>query len=863
MNKRPLILRTLITVVVVLVFTLAIHPLFQRDYYETFLGMLKDKQDPEAHQVVKEAKALQEANPQLYQSQALLQAADAKGLDLTKKVNGNDLQDNRDVMSLIRKNASSSIRLGLDLNGGVEFILQLVPDQEFLAMFKEDDTNAASREEMQARMASEFDRYRDIAIEILRKRLEGQKIFEAEIAPSGSSYVALRAPVVAKDEKLKLLNLIKMSARLNFRLVHENNAELVKQYLADKNNFVVPVGYELLTTSEFRPGQEPKVEYYFVNKIPEMTGKGISNAMATKDEFGQRKIQLRFSQAGAEDFARVTSRNIGRQLAIVLDGNLYCAPVVNQAITGGSAEISGRFSDEEAKSIADALVSGSFPFQIKVDAVFDTDPKLGASNVANGIWVGAISLVLVAIFMCVYYRVAGVISVVALALNVVLILGAMAAFNATLTLPGIAGIILTIGMAVDANVLVFERIREELKSGKSLMNAVDYGYQKAFSAVFDANLTTLITSIILMSVGTGAIKGFAVTLSIGILTSLFTALFVTRLIFDYLFRYTRLSALPMMQFFKKTEFNFNRMWSKAMTISGILILLSIVVFFVRGKSMLGVDFTGGTQVTFNYAEQIPQEKLEAALKKAGYDATVTYKYNAAAATDNSKVEILVRGDLTKANANESPMDHLASLLNKEFPTAKLSNGQESSIGGLIGWEFTKAALLAIAFSIIGIGAYVTLRYEFTYALTSILALLHDVIIVTGIFLALGRTISLTVIAALLTVIGYSINDTVVIFDRIRENASLKTCKTYEENVNLSINQTLNRTMLTSLTTFIVVFVLFLGAGVAINDFVLIMMLGIIVGTYSSVFLAGPMVALMRRMRSKRETMANAPAAEKR
>lgn len=863
MNKRPLILRTLITVVVVLVFTLAIHPLFQRDYYETFLGMLKDKQDPEAHQVVKEAKAVQEANPQLYQSQALLQAADTKGLDLTKKVNGNDLQDNRDVMSLIRKNASSSIRLGLDLNGGVEFILQLVPDQEFLAMFKEDDTNAASREEMQARMASEFDRYRDIAIEILRKRLEGQKIFEAEIAPSGSSYVALRAPVVAKDEKLKLLNLIKMSARLNFRLVHENNAELVKQYLADKNNFVVPVGYELLTTSEFRPGQEPKVEYYFVNKIPEMTGKGISNAMATKDEFGQRKIQLRFSQAGAEDFARVTSRNIGRQLAIVLDGNLYCAPVVNQAITGGSAEISGRFSDEEAKSIADALVSGSFPFQIKVDAVFDTDPKLGASNVANGIWVGAISLVLVAIFMCVYYRVAGVISVVALALNVVLILGAMAAFNATLTLPGIAGIILTIGMAVDANVLVFERIREELKSGKSLMNAVDYGYQKAFSAVFDANLTTLITSIILMSVGTGAIKGFAVTLSIGILTSLFTALFVTRLIFDYLFRYTRLSALPMMQFFKKTEFNFNRMWSKAMTISGILILLSIVVFFVRGKSMLGVDFTGGTQVTFNYAEQIPQEKLEAALKKAGYDATVTYKYNAAAATDNSKVEILVRGDLTKANANESPMDHLASLLNKEFPTAKLSNGQESSIGGLIGWEFTKAALLAIAFSIIGIGAYVTLRYEFTYALTSILALLHDVIIVTGIFLALGRTISLTVIAALLTVIGYSINDTVVIFDRIRENASLKTCKTYEENVNLSINQTLNRTMLTSLTTFIVVFVLFLGAGVAINDFVLIMMLGIIVGTYSSVFLAGPMVALMRRMRSKRETMANAPAAEKR
>ncbi len=853
MNDRPLILRTLIALVVIFVFALAMHPLFQRNYYETFFGMLTDKSDPEARALVEDAKALEAANRELFPSQALLRAAEAKGIDLTKKVKGADLQDNRDVMSLIRRNASSSIRLGLDLNGGVEFILQLVPDEEFLKAFR-DSSGAADEEaraEMERQMSAEFDRYRDIAIEILRKRLEGQKIFEAEIAPSGSDYVALRAPVVAKDEKVKLLNLIKMSAKLNFRLVHPENDRLISEYLADREHFVVPVGYELMSTSEFRPGQEPLVRYFLVNKIPEMTGKGITNAQATKDEFGQRKILLRFNQAGAEDFARVTAANVNRQLAIVLDGQLYCAPSIRTPIATGSAEISGQFSDEECKNIADALMSGSFPFQIRVDAVFDTDPKLGASNVANGIWVGAISLVMVAIFMIIYYRLAGVLAVVALGLNMVLILGAMAAFNATLTLPGIAGIVLTIGMAVDANVLVFERIREELHSGKTLLNAVDLGYRRAFSAVFDANLTTLITSIILMSVGTGAIKGFAITLSIGILTSLFTALFVTRLIFDYIFKYTRVNTLKMLQFFKKTEFNFMRLWPRMMLLSGILIVLSVVVFFVRGKSMLGVDFTGGTQVTFNYAEQIPQQKIEAALKAAGYDATVTYKYNAAAATDNSKIEILVRGNLTGSTSNSSPMDVLASQLNAQFPTLKLDNGLESSVGGLIGWEFTKAALIAIALSIVGIGIYVSLRYEFTYAITSILALIHDVIIVSGIFLVLGRTVSLTVIAAMLTVIGYSINDTVVIFDRIRENVALKSCKFFGDNVNLSVNQTLNRTILTSLTTFIVVFVLFIGAGVAINDFVLIMMLGIIIGTYSSIFLTGPMVAWMHARRDRR------------
>ena len=864
MESRPLVFRTVIVAVVVLVFALAMHPLRERDYYEVFLGMLKDRSDKQAAELVEAAKKLQKDDPALFQSQALLQAADSRGIDLTSKIKATGLEDNRDAISQIRKEAASSIRLGLDLAGGVEFLLQLVPDEDFLKELQSSGGSGETREQAESRMNSEFNRYRDVAIETLRKRLEGQKIFEAEIAPSGSRHIALRAPVTSKDEKIKLLELIKMSAKLNFRLLSDRNDELVKAYLADPKHFVVPPECELMTTSKFRPGQPPLVEYFFVNRRVEMTGKGITMAIPTKDEFNQRKIVFRFNTRGAEDFARLTTNNVGRCLAIVLDGKLYSAPRINTPITGGSGEITGSFSEEEAKTVADALVSGSFPFQIKVDAVFDTDPKLGASNVANGIWVGLISLVLVALFMVIYYRASGFIAVTALALNMVLILGAMAAFGSTLTLPGIAGIVLTIGMAVDANVLVYERIREEIESGKSMINAVNLGYDRALSAVLDSNITTLITSIILMNVGTGAVKGFAVTLSIGILTSLFTALFVTRLIYDYLFRFTRFSKVSFLQVFRKSNFNFVRWWPKTLIASAAMAVLTLVIIAVRGTGVLGVDFTGGTVVTFNYAEQVPQHQIEKVLKEAGYDEpSVTYKFNISAAEDDKKVEILIRGDLTSAGASKSPKDELASLLNAKFPNAKFSGGLESSIGGLIGWEFTKAAIWAVVLSFIGIGLYITLRYEYTYAMAGVLSLVHDVMVSLCIYLLLGRTISLTVLAALLTVIGYSINDKVVVFDRIRENIKLKLAPTFTETANMSLNQTLSRTLITSWTTFIVVFMLYIGGGVAINDFVLIMMLGVIFGTYSSMFVAAPLVSYWHRGADKAAAPAKREPAEAR
>ena len=840
MDKKPLFLRSLLTALVVVVFAAAMYPLAEKDYYDVFKDLLKDPKDSVALSLIEDARAREKANPDIFQSQALLAAADEKGVNLAERVKGRDLYNNRDVMSLIRKEAASSIRLGLDLAGGVEFYLDLIPDENM------------KDESIRKSMVDEFNRYRDVAVETLRKRLEGQNIYEAEIAPAGERSIVLRAPIVSKDEKVKLRDIIQMSAKLEFRLVEANIAEDQRAAYKGKDA-KVPEGMEYLEYTEMEKGK-PVIHSYLVKKQPEMDGSNITMARAHRDEMtGQLKIMLQFNSQGAKDFKRVTENSVGRQLAIILDGNLYCAPTVNEAIAGGSASISGSFTEDEAKSIADALMSGSFPFNINVQAVFDTDPTLGRASVQNGIYVGAISLVIVALFMLIYYRFSGLISVVALALNILLILGAMAAFDCTLTLPGIAGIVLTIGMAVDANVLIFERIREELKTGKSLRNAVDSGYNRALSAVVDSNITTLITSFILMYVGTGAIKGFAMTLCIGILSTLFSAVFVTRLVYDWLFRFFDLKKLTMMQMVKSSDINFVKFWRYALLISGIIILMLVVLLGIRGKGVLGIDFTGGSAITYKFDKRGDTSAMAKTLKAAGYDEpSLTYKTDIAATEGNGEfLEVRLRGS---ADSAEVTKIKVAELLQKSYPECKivLEGSNIQQLDGLIGREFTKAAITAIVLALIGIGAYIVFRYELSYAVASVLALLHDVLAVLAVYLLSGRTVGLTTVAAFLTVIGYSINDTVVIFDRIRENLQSNKGAKFGDVINLSINQTLSRTMITSLTTFMVVFIMWVFGGPEISDFVFVMMWGIILGTYSSVCLSGPFVAWRMQRKAAKE-----------
>lgn len=852
MNKKPILMRTIIALAVTAVFALSIHPLTQRDFYATFKSILKDSKNSDMEKLVADAKKKQEVNPSLFPSQALLQAADEKGIDMKNYVNGKDLNDNSDVLSIVRKKASSSIRLGLDLNGGAEFLLELVPD-------KKDDVNAQAVVESKVndvkgkgseaqKVSRDYDNFRDLAIETLRKRMEAQKIFETEISPAGGRYISLRVPVVSKDEKLKLLNLIKMSARLSFCLVHEDNQTLVRKYLDDPQNFIAPIGYVKMETVDFVKGQKPVTQIYFVEQHGIMGGKDVVDAFPTADQYGQRKIILRFNPKGAADFGDVTTKYLNRQLAIVLDGKLYCAPSIRSAITDGSAEISGKFSTEEAKGISDALASGSLP-QINVQAIFDTDPTLGADNVRNGIWAGVLAMLVLAASMITYYRRAGVVAIIGLVVNIIMVLGSMAAFDATLTLPGIAGIILTMGMSVDANVLIYERVREELNNGKTVLNAIDLGYSKAFLTIIDSHLTTLFTGVILMFVGTGAIKGFAVTLNIGIITSLFSSLFITRLVFDIMQRKSHFKTLKMMHIFTQPHYDFLRASRVLLTISSIMIVVSIATFVIKGKNCLGVDFVGGTQITFSYADSIPPQQVTDALAAAGYEAKVTYKSNAALGGDNKKMEIVIRKNVkvdASSQNSASPKEYIAKLLNDKFPNAKLSGGLESSLGGLVGWEFSKSAILSVILAFAGIILYVALRFEFDYGVSAVIALIHDVIISLGIYMLLGREISLSVVAAILTIIGYSIMDTIVVFDRIRENLKLVKDKPYKEIVNMSINQTLSRTILTAFTVFIVVFILFLFGGTAINDFVFVMMLGVVIGTYSSVIVASPIIAVWHK-----------------
>ncbi len=851
MNKKPILLRLIITLIVIGVFAASMYPLGERDFFATFHKMLKNPTDPVAVQVEQDALKLKQEGKEEFDASALFTAANSNGVYLPDLLKSDRLENNADAISSIRKEAASSIRLGLDLAGGVEFTLKLVsPDATPTP--GETESEAIARQGRYEEQMKNFDRHRDQIIEILRSRLEDQGINESEIVPYGDSFIALRAPVVSKEEKLKLANLVSMSARLRFHLVHEDNSRLVAEYLAlddaGRRRYTPPVGYELKETVEFKKNKngerQATRDYVFIKKRWEMDGQGIREAFPQQDPTNrQRSIALRFDTAGTKRFAEVSTRNLHKRLAIVLDDRLYCAPTIQTPIIDGSAQITGDFSQEEVKQIADALSSGSIPFVIEREAMFDMDPTLGADNVRNGIYAGALALLLVAIFIAVYYLRAGLVAVTALTINIVLVLGALAAFSATLTLPGIAGIILTIGMAVDANVLIFERIREELNLGKNLGEAIELGYSKASSAVLDSNLTTLFTGIILYSIGTGAIKGFAVTLCIGIITSVFCALVLTRLLFDILARMFSFKTMKMFSFLSKPKIDFMGKRRIFYTISGIMLVSSLVIMALKGKEMLSIDFTGGNQITFNYTERIPVNDLEKSLKALGYEGIkVTYKNNPTNESERT-LQILIRDTVQSGKANaETAKERIMREMNSKYPTALLNGGEDTSIGSMAGDTFSRSAVWSVFWSFVAIVIYISFRYEFGYSMAAILALFHDIIIATGIFVLCGREISLPVIAALLTIIGYSLNDTIVVFDRIREDLGLNPSLKYSSVVNLSLNQTLSRTILTSVTTLMVLVILFFFGGISINDFVLVMLLGVIIGTYSSICVASPIVA---------------------
>lgn len=736
-------------------------------------------------------------------------------------VTGISQPSNALVISNIRKKTRATLRLGLDLGGGTEFILGFDPV----------DKKSLPRSEWKATQ--------DKIIEIMRNRVDRLGIVEPEIKPLGDSSISLKMPSVTEDGKADVRETITETAKLTFHLVHKDSDQMVKRMEANPDTFVRDPAYRLAKIRNERRDGSVSIEKVFITRQPSrVRGSDVVKAQAGYVELRGWTVNLTFNRRGDTAFSRLTGEHVNERLAIVLDGRVYSAPNIKGRIDGGSAEITGSFSAEEAARLANVIASGNLPVKIVIDSEFGTDPVLGADSIKSGTQAALWGLIAVLIFMLVYYRFAGFVAVLALLANILLVFGTLALSGATITLPGIAGIVLTIGMAVDANVLIFERIREEIKNGKSIGNAVKAGYKRAFVTIFDANLTTLITALILYRVGTGPIRGFAVTLSIGIVASMFTALFMTRAIFDLCIFKGFLKKLTMASLVSDSKVDFLKYRTTALIISASLIIIGLVGAGIRGKDIMSIDFAGGTAATFRVtgAEKPDPSAVSQAMASIGYDGCQAgYKYAGGASARMLEV-------VTTQGSSELDFQKMEDVLTATFKDATFEHAQTTSIGSVIGEEFRSKAIWAGVLAVVAIIIYVSFRFEFAYGIASVVALLHDVAIAAGIYLLFGRQLSLPVVAALLTIMGYSLNDTIVVFDRIREDLGLLKHKSYKEIINLSINQTLSRTLLTSLTTLIVVVILVLFGGGAVNDFALVMLIGVIVGTYSSIFVASAIIA---------------------
>jgi len=590
-----------------------------------------------------------------------------------------------------------------------------------------------------------------------------------------------------------------------------------------------------------------------VKITPELTGADLTDAFAT---FGQRLgnmiIQLKFNRRGGRIMSRISgdaARKYEREqvitrLAIILDGVVESAPQMKVKVSS-SPVIEGDFTTQQAKDLALVLRAGALPAPISIVQERTVGASLGADSIKEGVRAAILGLIVVAIFIAVYYLLAGLIANFALALNLIIILAVLSMLKATLTLPGIAGIILTIGMAVDANVLIFERIREELRRGKTVRSAIATGYQKAFRTILDANVTTLIAAFVLFRFGSGPVRGFAVTLSVGILTSMFTAIVVTRVIFDFLCRRRWFTKLKMMHLIGVPHIRFVQMRKLAFILSGVMIVVGMTSFALKGEKKYGIDFIGGTLVQRNFREAVSAQEIRKALSEIGLGKSEIQQFN------NGK-GVIIRAPLGKNYVQTGKL--IDDKLKETFKGSLLAGLQSSRtemVGPTVGKELRRKAILALLLTFVFIIIYVAWRFEFKFGVAAVLALLHDVLITAGFFALSGRQFSLPIIAALLTIIGYSLNDTIVVFDRIRENLKLMHKESYKTIINVSLNQTLARTLLTSSTTFLVVLALYLLGGEIIRDFAFTMMVGIIVGTYSSIFVASPiLIEWQARLKNK-------------
>jgi SecD/SecF fusion protein len=817
MNKNNNLGRFLLVLAIIVWALVEIYPPTSRDLVQQFSARAVSS-DAVFTNILTQTAALQQAGTNEFA--ALQQATGTNDLQKYFPFLGASTQihPNLFILNRLQRDAAGKIKLGLDLQGGTEFLVEMDTNVLFAS-----DTNGLSQQRSDLTSAALSQ-----AIEVLRKRIDRFGVAEPIIQSAGGNRIRIQLPGLSQADKDSARQQIEKTAFLEFRMVKEDSDEIIR------NGEPVPYGYVLLKHVDQQAGGKTTLEQFIVKKTPENGLKGdiIKNAMVVRGNLGEPQIDFTLTDEGAKRFADTTRDNVGHRLAIVLDGELYSAPNIQSPIETGNGQITGSYTIEQAMELANVLQN---PLKAPLKPVYtrDVSATLGADSIKSGIRASIYGVIFVSVFMLCYYWIAGIAANVALFTNIVILLGVMCSVGTTFTLPGIAGGVLTVGMAVDANVLIYERIREELAKGKSLRGAIDAGYARAFGTIFDSHVTTLISSIILIFMGTGEIKGFGVTLTIGVAASLFTALVVTRLIFNFMVDRNLIKTLWMMHIIKSSKVDFMKI-GKPLALATTLFVVGSLGFGVsQGSKLFGVDFLGGDSTTFSFAQKLDEKDIRGVLTPIGEkDAQIQYQKG-----DNFETLCI-----TTSGGSASKVE---AALETAFPQAKYSVVNRQEVGATIGDEIRQSAIIASLLSLFGILVYVAFRYEFSFAVAAVAAVLHDVLFTIGAYCVAnavsGRQFNATVVAAVLTIIGFSINDKIVIFDRIREQLKLGVRGSFKDIINMSLNQTLSRTIITSGTVFLATLSLFVFGGGVINDFAFTFLVGIIVGTYSSIYIASVIV----------------------
>lgn len=678
-----------------------------------------------------------------------------------------------------------NLELGLDLAGGVYVLLEA----------QTDDTGV------------ELDKKMDQAIAIIRKRVDSLGVSVPNIVREGTKRIRIELAGISDTQQA--IDMIGKTAQLEF---------------------IDPEGNVVVTGKNVK-----KSEVNF-----QQTSSGIEEPV----------VSLEFDKEGTERFAEATARlsekinHSEKIIHIVLDGTVISSPAVNNTINNGKAFIEGGFDIESASELATLIRAGALPVDLVEVQTSMIGPTLGLESLDTSVYAAAIGIILIFLFMLLVYRISGFLADVSLTIYVLILLGIMIALGVKLTLPGVAGLILSIGMAVDANVVIFERIKEELRVGKTLRTSIDRGFKKALSSVLDANVTTFIAGLVLFYFGSGPIKGFGVTLIIGIFSSMITAVFISKFLLK-LFVGTNLFKDP--KFYCSLRETKNRRFvnvvkrrNVAYIISAIIIVTGIIYGFSTGFN-LGLDFTGGTLMQIDFNENIPVEEIREITDTFDTKASIIH-------AGSNQDEIIIKSTLDLDNQARKD---IYSKFQEEYNLSNDALVKSEKFGPSIGSEIQRKALLSIFIATMGMLVYISFRFELKFGLAAIIALIHDVLIALAVYAIFKLPLDSSFVAAMLTIVGYSINDTIVVFDRLRENLKFMKKEKYEDIVNTSIKQTISRTINTSLTTLLAIGTLYVLGVDTIKDFAFPLIVGVLVGTYSSIFIASPVWYLLKtRLNSK-------------